>query len=180
MKILVFLAVILVLIVGCTDERPDDAVVKVPDDPEDEEIKENVASVLRKLDVSPIKVGFVPLAAYDKENDLVYVDIAIDIEGTLETLRDFIKKSLGFAIGVGYPTKETIGFMISKAAVEERALSKVVEEKSGETKEGVKEEKTEEKEEKEIKEKDTSDSNKQDAKEEEQWNTYMRLCYFIS
>jgi large subunit ribosomal protein L10 len=93
-----------------------------------EQIKENVASVLGKLNVTPIKVGFAPLVAYDSKEDKFYVDIAIDVEGTLETLREFIGKSLGFAFGIGYPTKETIRHLIAKASTEEKALAGLIKE----------------------------------------------------
>ena len=97
---------------------------------EGEEIKSNVASVLGKLDISPIKVGFLPLAAYDKQDDKVYVGIKIDKEGTLETLREMLGKALGFAVKVEYPAKETISYFIAKAAGEEKALEKILSEKS--------------------------------------------------
>jgi large subunit ribosomal protein L10 len=93
---------------------------------EGEKINENVAGVLSKLNILPMKVGFTPLAAYDSVDDKVYVDIKIDREGTLETLREMLGKSLGFAVNLGYPTTETIGFIIGKAAAQERALSKVI------------------------------------------------------
>jgi large subunit ribosomal protein L10 len=93
---------------------------------EGEIIKENVASVLSKLDIAPMKVGFLPLAAYDSVDDKVYVGIRIDKEGTLDELRDLIGKALGFAVSVDYPTKETVSFFIAKAGAEEKALEKLV------------------------------------------------------
>ena len=129
-----------------------------------DQIKKNVASVLGKLDIAPIKVGFAPLAAYDSKEDKFYVDIAIDIEGTLKTLRDFIGKSLGFAVGIGYPTKETISHLIAKASAEEKVLEKLVKEKpvEEERKEEVKEEKVEGKKE-ESKEENTQKDTKEEA-----------------
>lgn len=85
-------------------------------------IKENVASVLGKLGISPIKVGFRPLAAYDGQDDKTYVGIVIDKAGSLEHLRDSIQKALGFAAKIQYPTAETIRYFIAKAASEEKAL----------------------------------------------------------
>lgn len=99
------------------------------------EITDKVASVLSKLNVSPIKVGFLPLAAYDAKADAMYVGIVIDKPGTLETLRDMIRKSLGFAAKICYPTKETVGYLIAKAASHEKALEKKISsEKSSEEK----------------------------------------------
>ncbi|MEK6846646.1 MAG: 50S ribosomal protein L10 [Nanoarchaeota archaeon] len=90
-----------------------------------EAIKANVASVLGKLNVSPMKVGFIPIAAYDGKEDKIYSEIVIDKAGTLEIVKEMIRKALGFAIAVKYPTEKTIKYFITKAAAEEKALSKI-------------------------------------------------------
>tara|TARA_Y100000310_G_scaffold341192_1_gene439571 strand:- start:677 stop:1732 length:1056 start_codon:yes stop_codon:yes gene_type:complete len=121
-----------------------------------EEIEEAKAGVMAKLGIEPMKVGFEPLAAYDANDDKVYVGIKIDKERTLEELRSGISKALGFAVNVGFVNEKTVGFFIGKAGVEEKALAKLVEEKSAkpeeEKKEEVKEEKVEEKKEEPKKE----------------------------
>ena len=99
-----------------------------------EKISSRVASVLGKLNIKPIKVGFVPIAAYDSKEDKFYVDIVIDKEETLETLKTLIRKALGFAINVNYPTKETISYFIAKALAEEKALSKLIKKEASEEK----------------------------------------------
>lgn len=86
-------------------------------------IKENVAAVLGKLGISPMKVGFIPLAAYDSKDDALYVGIKIDKEGTLTELRDLIKKALGFAVSRDYLTEQTVRYFIAKASIQEKALS---------------------------------------------------------
>lgn len=88
-----------------------------------EPIKENVAAVLGKLGVSPMRVGFIPVAAYDNNDQKVYVGIKIDKAAALEEVRDLIKKALGFAIAVKYPTDQTIKYFLAKASLEEKALS---------------------------------------------------------
>lgn len=88
-----------------------------------EKISAKAAGVMGKLNILPMKVGFIPLAAYDAKSDTIYTSIKIDKEGTLDELRAAIAKALGFAVGRGYTTKETISFFISKAAMEERALA---------------------------------------------------------
>lgn len=88
-----------------------------------EKVKENVASVLGKLGVNPMKVGFIPLAAYDKHDDKVYVGIRIDKEGTLTEMRDLIRKAFGFAVAQSYVSPDTIRHFLSKASLEEKALS---------------------------------------------------------
>jgi len=88
-----------------------------------EKIKANVAGVMSKLGIMPLKVGFEPIAAYDSNDDKVYAGIKIDKEKTLEGLREAIRKALGFAVNVNYPTKETISYFIAKAGAEEKALN---------------------------------------------------------
>jgi large subunit ribosomal protein L10 len=118
---------------------------------EGDKIESKVAGVLAKLDIKPMKVGFLPIAAYDKEEDKVYVGIKIDKEGTLDELKDLIGKALGFAVNIDYVVKETITYFIAKASAEEKALEGLVEKGSGEKAEEFKaeessgeEEKTEE------------------------------------
>ncbi len=85
-------------------------------------IKGNVASVMGKLGIAPMKVGFEPLAAYDGVEHKVYAGIRIDKKGTLELLREAIGKGRGFAINVRYVSKDTVPYFISKAGLEEKAL----------------------------------------------------------
>ncbi|MCX8159040.1 MAG: 50S ribosomal protein L10 [Candidatus Pacearchaeota archaeon] len=98
-----------------------------------EVIKDNVASVLAKLDIKPMKVGFEPIAAYDAVDNKVYVGIKIDKKKTLEELREMIGKALGFAVKIGYLTKETLPFYLGKAAREELALINLINSKSQES-----------------------------------------------
>ncbi|MBU1988115.1 MAG: 50S ribosomal protein L10, partial [Nanoarchaeota archaeon] len=91
---------------------------------EGEIIKENVANVMGKLNITPMKVGFIPIAAYDAEDDTVYTEIKIDKEGALQELRESVGKAFGFAVGVYYVVKETVKYFISKAGKEENALEK--------------------------------------------------------
>ena len=98
---------------------------------EGQEITDKVASVLAKLGIEPMKVGFTPVAAYDAKDDKVYVGIRIDKVGTLEELRTLVKKALGFAINMEYPSDKTISYFITKAGREEIALEKVIESKAG-------------------------------------------------
>ena len=95
-----------------------------------DEIKANVASVLGKLGINPMKVGFEPIAAYDRDDDKVYVGIKIDKKKAYEELLDMIRKALGFAVARGYVTKETVSLFISKAGREEIALVNLINSKS--------------------------------------------------
>ena len=91
-----------------------------------EPIKENVAGVLSKLGITPMKVGFEPLAAYDSKTDKVYVGIKIDKKAALEALREAIGKSMGFAVNMKYLVKETLSHFLAKAKAEENAVEALV------------------------------------------------------
>lgn len=95
-----------------------------------EPIKENVASVMGKLGIMPMRVGFEPRAAYDAKDKKIYVGIKIDKKGTLAALREAIGKSRGFAIGITHVSPDTISHFIARAGLEEKALQKLVEAKS--------------------------------------------------
>jgi large subunit ribosomal protein L10 len=95
-----------------------------------EAIKPNVAGVMAKLDIKPMKVGFEPIAAYDREDDKVYVGIKIDKKKTHEDLLDMIRRALGFAVARGYVTKETVSLFIAKAGREEIAITNLINSKS--------------------------------------------------
>ncbi len=109
-----------------------------------EEITSGAADVMNKLDIKPFSVGFVPLAAFDSQENKLYTDINIDQEKTIEELKIAFGKALPFAVEIGYSTSETISFMIGKAGMHEKALEKFagveekeeekVEEKEGEEK----------------------------------------------
>ncbi len=91
-----------------------------------EAVKDNVAAVLAKLNILPMKVGFEPIAAYDSVSDKVYVGIKIDKKVAYEELRSSIGKALGFAVSISYPTKESLTFIFAKASAHEKALQALV------------------------------------------------------
>jgi len=91
-----------------------------------EVIKANVASVLSKLNVSPMRVGFIPIIAYDSKEDKTFSNLIIDKAGTLEQVRELLRKALGFAINIKYPTQKTIRYFINKASREEKAMEKLI------------------------------------------------------
>lgn len=93
-----------------------------------ERVKENAAGIMSKLDIKPIAVGLEPVMAYDAKEDKIYENIKIDLEKTTRELKDAAVKSLAFAVKLAYACKETIGFLIMKATVQEKALSSLIKE----------------------------------------------------
>lgn len=89
-------------------------------------IKDNVAAVLAKLGITPMKVGFEPIAAYDSKSNKIYVGIKIDKKATYEQLKECIAKALGFAINIKYVTDKTVGYFIAKAGIEEKGIEMIV------------------------------------------------------
>ena len=87
-------------------------------------IDKKVAGVLGKLKISPMKVGFIPVAAYDAKADKLYEEINIDRKGALEELQLAISKGFGFAVNIGYVSEETVKYFIVRARLEEKALEK--------------------------------------------------------
>jgi len=93
-------------------------------------ISQNVADVMSKLDIKPFSIGFIPLAAFDINEKKLYLDIKIDKEETLERLKTAFSKAQAFAVEIGYTCEDTIKFLIGKASMHEKALSKFVERSS--------------------------------------------------
>jgi len=89
-------------------------------------IDSKVAGVLGKLNITPLKVGFIPVAAYDSISDKAYFDIKIDKPGVLNYLRESISKSFGFSVNIKYVCNGNISYFITKAGIEEKAISKII------------------------------------------------------
>jgi len=93
-----------------------------------EEVSEAAASIMGKLDMKPIAVGLEPLIAYDKKEDKIFEEIKIDQEKTVEEMKTFAGRALAFAVKVAYACKDSIKFLLAKAAGEEKVLSDLVKE----------------------------------------------------
>jgi large subunit ribosomal protein L10 len=89
------------------------------------EIKENVVSILQKLNIQPFNVGLDPVAVYDVEKGKIYIEIKIDSEGFTEQLKESASKALGFAQKISYYCKETIVYLLVKANSEASSLNKL-------------------------------------------------------
>ena len=81
---------------------------------------------MAKLDIKPFSIGFIPLMAYDRESNKLYLDITIDAEATLNELKTAYGKSLGFAVGIGYVSQDTIKVMIGKAGAHANKINRIM------------------------------------------------------
>ncbi len=127
-------------------------------------ISESAADIMSKLDIKPFSVGFIPLLAFDTKEGKLYLDIKIDKEGAVEELKKAFERALPFAVEIGYVSKDTIKFLISKAGMHGKAIS-VITENAGPKQDEVKGENEKESGEKEdISEKNKENENHQDQK----------------
>ncbi len=106
------------------------------------------SDLMSKLDMKPFKVGFIPLAAFDTQEEKLYLDIKIDKEETIRDIKEAFGKALPFSVQIGYPTHDTVKFMIGKAGMHGKALEKFddKEEVNDNKKENKQEQRTESKE----------------------------------
>lgn len=93
---------------------------------EGSKISEGAAAILGKLGIMPFTIGFIPVAAYDSTLNEIYANIKIDREEAVFEIKDAFARSLGFAVGIGYITQETVKVMIQKAGAHEKRLIKVI------------------------------------------------------
>lgn len=96
-----------------------------------EKISRAAADVMNKLDIRPFSIGFMPVAAFDKKEGKIYVDIKIDREETIKEIRNAFGKALPFAVNIGYAINDTIKLLIGKAGIHEKVLEKFIDSKSG-------------------------------------------------
>ncbi len=88
-------------------------------------------SIMNKFDIKPIKVGLEPLVAYDAKEDKLYENIKVDKEETLKILKERFGRVKAFAVGIDYPCKETISFILLRGKSHNDALSKLIEKGDG-------------------------------------------------
>jgi large subunit ribosomal protein L10 len=91
-----------------------------------EKISRGAAEMMSKLGIKPFMIGFIPVTAFDTKERKIYLEIKIDKEKTLLDLKESFSKSLGFAVGIGYTSEETIRFLIGKAGMHEITISKLI------------------------------------------------------
>lgn len=93
---------------------------------EGEKISENAANIMNKLDIKPFSIGFIPLFAFDTKENKLYLEIKVDKEETLNNLKESFGKALAFAVEINYTSKETISFLLGKAAAHSNKINRIV------------------------------------------------------
>ena len=88
-----------------------------------EKISQSACDIMNKLDIKPFETGFIPVAGFDLKEKKLYLNINIDLKGTLENLKTAYSKALAFAVEIGYSNNETIRFLIGKAGMHEKKLA---------------------------------------------------------
>lgn len=89
-----------------------------------EPISPEKASVLAKLNIIPFKIGIEPIAAYMEGK--VYSGIKVDKEETTTALKQMYGKAIAFAVSLPFVTKESLLFILGRAASHEIALAGLI------------------------------------------------------
>lgn len=90
---------------------------------EGEIIKQKVAELLTRFSITPMEVGLDLTAAY--ENGTIFTKnlLHIDEAEYTQNFTNAASWAFNLAIEIGYPSKETIGLLLSKASGDARALA---------------------------------------------------------
>ncbi|MCD6447700.1 MAG: 50S ribosomal protein L10 [Thermoplasmata archaeon] len=80
-----------------------------------EKITPELAKVLNRLDIKPIEIGLKVQALF--ENGIIFTPdvLAVDEEKLMADLQEVARRAFTLAVEIGYPTKETIEFILQKA-----------------------------------------------------------------
>ncbi len=92
-------------------------------------IKENVASILQRLNILPFKVELKPIIIYDVKSGRINTQINIDPEFYTQELKTAMLKSIGFAQIISFYCKETNGYLLAKVYKQGEAMKKLIKEK---------------------------------------------------
>ncbi len=93
---------------------------------EGKKISQGATNLMTKLDIKPFKIGFLPLCAFDTQENKFYSEIKIDREGTLADLKYAAGKALPFAVLIGYISKDTVKVMIGKASAQASKINRIM------------------------------------------------------
>ncbi len=91
---------------------------------EGEKISAAAADVMNKFDIKPFSIGFVPLAAFDTQEEKLYLNIQIDKEKMVEDVKETFGKALAFSVEMDYISKDTISLLIRKVVTNGKSFEK--------------------------------------------------------
>ncbi|MEM4326122.1 MAG: 50S ribosomal protein L10 [Candidatus Pacearchaeota archaeon] len=89
-----------------------------------QQISQEVAELLNKLNIKPFFVSPIPIVSFDNQEKRIYINIKIDKKKTLEEMIELFKKATGLAFSINYISKETISWLIRKAALQAEYIKK--------------------------------------------------------
>ncbi|MEM4181585.1 MAG: 50S ribosomal protein L10 [Candidatus Pacearchaeota archaeon] len=97
-----------------------------------EKISQEKATILAKLDITPFEIGLEPIVAFS--DGKIYTSVKLDKKETLKNLNEEYSRGLAFAVSICWISKDSLPFILSKAALHESVLKKLVDAqtKSGE------------------------------------------------
>jgi len=88
-----------------------------------EVINERLAGVLSKLGIKAVELGLSMRAVLDNGLMIVGAQLKVDIEATKKSLEQSNSEAFALALGIAYPTKETITLLLQSAHQKAVALS---------------------------------------------------------
>lgn len=88
-----------------------------------DKISKELVSILRKFKVQPIKIGLNVVALY--ENGMIYEKGVLILVGDnyLNKVKEAFSQALNLSVNIIYPTKENIGYLLSKAYNQAKAIA---------------------------------------------------------
>jgi large subunit ribosomal protein L10 len=89
-------------------------------------ISKDLANILRKLKIQPVRVGLKIVAVYD--DGTIYMDDVLSLagQGYIDALVACHQKALNLSVSCGYPTKQNIGLLLAKAYRESQAIGSLI------------------------------------------------------
>ncbi len=88
-----------------------------------EEINERLAGVLSKLGIKAVELGLSMRAVLDNGLMIVGAQLKVDIEATRKSVEQSNQEAFALALGISYPTKETIKPLLQNAHQKAVALA---------------------------------------------------------
>ena len=88
-----------------------------------EEVKKNVAEILMKFGIEPIKIKLDIIACWDNGKIYRSEDLRVSEEEEIKKIKEVYMNAMKLAIECRIPIKETIGILLSQASNEARTLA---------------------------------------------------------